>query len=803
MSYNIRFSDITKAAIVVQDRDLETLSTSLTFIGKLAPEYSQPIAENFLHLLEHFASPTSPARKIAGQLWYDTATNELKICDKSLNWVVSSGVRRSTSRPAIQDSISGDLWIDSANGQLYLFSNSKWVLVGPSDSETGTTGLRVEDITDKATNTDKKVISFFSENKRIAIISEYEFTSKITLDGFTKINYGITLSTSDFNNDGIPNNKYWGTSEKADALVVGNNIVPAASFLRGDTVSTTNYALNVRTGAGIGLGASLETLLTSTAAGTVLHQKTPGSVITLRVSESNVRANDVVVVSSNKVGINKSPGFFPDPYSGMDATLDVGGTILANGQIKTVDTTDSISTNSGSMTAAGGLGIAKTLWVGENAKITKKLTVGESDVAIEPTITDLLDIGTANQRFRTIFSKQSYADQFIGSFSGNLTGSLFGTATQLALTTGFSLTGDVKSDLIGFNGTSGVQLTTEISQDFINTKVQINNSKTTDYFLVYRSAGTTDIGEEPGLKKINKATLFSSISTVPIGAILPYAGDTAPTGYLLCDGSEQRRGLYSELFAVIGFKYKPEIILSGFQTFALPDLRGRFPAGRENMDNNTYVTIETAASSVVRSAIPVFGTSTTFTMPTASVLNGPFQIGKVLTVINEPAGGLDVSTLAAIIKTVRYTGDAITGNTIVEVMIAAQTLIRVPASNLIIKSYGVVNIGGGDPIDPRIPGASTIGNVGGNSQQVLTIDNLPEHSHDLRDDSGNQYFVTRPSNTANTQSDPNKIDIPATSTAQGYQRNDSGGINTNNTLSQPVEVLNPYQTVNYIIFTGL
>ena len=54
----------------------------------------------------------------------------------------------------------------------------------------------------------------------------------------------------------------------------------------------------------------------------------------------------------------------------------------------------------------------------------------------------------------------------------------------------------------------------------------------------------------------------------PIGAIVPYGGDTAPTGYLLCDGSAVSRTTYADLFAVIGTKYGSG---DGSTTFNLPD----------------------------------------------------------------------------------------------------------------------------------------------------------------------------------------------------------------------------------------
>jgi hypothetical protein len=62
---------------------------------------------------------------------------------------------------------------------------------------------------------------------------------------------------------------------------------------------------------------------------------------------------------------------------------------------------------------------------------------------------------------------------------------------------------------------------------------------------------------------------------VAIGAVLIYAGDKAPEGFLICDGSEAPRGKYRELYSVIGDKYGDG---DGVTTFNLPDM-GTLPAG--------------------------------------------------------------------------------------------------------------------------------------------------------------------------------------------------------------------------------
>ena len=45
------------------------------------------------------------------------------------------------------------------------------------------------------------------------------------------------------------------------------------------------------------------------------------------------------------------------------------------------------------------------------------------------------------------------------------------------------------------------------------------------------------------------------INPIPTGAVLPFAGTTAPEGFLLCDGSEVSRVTYAKLFGVIGEIY--------------------------------------------------------------------------------------------------------------------------------------------------------------------------------------------------------------------------------------------------------
>lgn len=63
----------------------------------------------------------------------------------------------------------------------------------------------------------------------------------------------------------------------------------------------------------------------------------------------------------------------------------------------------------------------------------------------------------------------------------------------------------------------------------------------------------------------------------PTGSVTMYAGATAPTGWLLCDGAAVSRTTFSALFAEIGTAYG---VGDGSTTFNVPDTQGRVPVGK-------------------------------------------------------------------------------------------------------------------------------------------------------------------------------------------------------------------------------
>ena len=62
----------------------------------------------------------------------------------------------------------------------------------------------------------------------------------------------------------------------------------------------------------------------------------------------------------------------------------------------------------------------------------------------------------------------------------------------------------------------------------------------------------------------------------PTGAVMPYAGSSAPTGWLLADGTAVSRATYATLFGIISTVYGAG---NGTTTFNVPNMKGLVPAG--------------------------------------------------------------------------------------------------------------------------------------------------------------------------------------------------------------------------------
>ena len=567
MPYIVNFTDReNKVPITVFDNTSST-DTSLVFPGRNVTGYGQIIAENFLALLENFAKESAPINPTEGQLWYDSSEGVLKIWD-NVQWKAASNIQKSPVEPAVDSAKLGELWVDTTNQQLYVFSGTRWILVGPNFSTGLRSGPLVEQI-DDSDGQDRIVLSFYVEDEPIFIISKDSFTPKISIPGFNIIRTGLNITSLQVDDNDLET-KLWGKANTADALNISGVEIPAGRFLRSDVINTTEFGINVRNNSGINIGTDGNFSLTSSATAAKIYNSSEGSSLDMQINRGGI-PETILRVIDNKVGIN-----VPDP----NEVLEVSGNILTDGNL--IVTNSNVATNltNGTIRTAGGASIAKNLIIGESIDVS-----GISNLAnTVPKVTDFYDLGTASRRWNSVRTKRLIADVIEGTLDGNIVGNAT-TATNLRFATTFQITGDISAPNVTFDGQVGgltKTFNTTLTADIINSKAFPipNKSSAADTILVFR----------PGTGLIKETRdIFMADLAVPIGAIFPFAGANVPEGYLLCDGSEVERVRYNLLFDVIGTTYNGSDALVGVGTYRLPDLRGRFALGRDNMENGTTV----------------------------------------------------------------------------------------------------------------------------------------------------------------------------------------------------------------------
>ena len=570
MPYIVNFTDNeNKTPITVYDNTSNT-DTSLTFPGRNVTGYGQTIGQNFIALLENFAAPSQPVNPIEGQLWFNTDTRTLQIYD-GVGWKAASDIQKSVVAPSVEQSKVGELWVDTVNQQLYVFSGTDWILVGPNFSTGLLSGPLVEQIID-TNNTTKVVLTFYVEDKPVVIISKDSFTPKNSITGFLTIRSGVNISaTTDLGLGGF-SPKLYGTATSADGLNVSGVVIDSGKFLRSDIINTTEFGLNIRNNSGINIGADSSFNLSNSATAAKIYNSSAGSSIDIQLNSDGI-PNTVLRVIDNKVGVNNlSP----------QESLDITGNTRISGNLVVDSTVTTTNLSNGSIRTAGGLAVTKNALIGTTLEVVGTTTTRN----IDPALNDTFDFGSATKRWKTIRAQTIIAETVEGVLGGDISGNAV-TATSLQNTTSFSITGDIASTAsVTFNGSTGgytKTFNTTLSSSIISNKAEPipNRSKTDDFVLVFRSSTS-------GLLKQSRDTFIADLG-LPIGAILPYAGASAPYGFLLCDGGEVERGKFSDLYDIISTTYNGTDPLVGISTFRIPDLRGRFALGRDNMDNGITV----------------------------------------------------------------------------------------------------------------------------------------------------------------------------------------------------------------------
>ena len=119
-----------------------------------------------------------------------------------------------------------------------------------------------------------------------------------------------------------------------------------------------------------------------------------------------------------------------------------------------------------------------------------------------------------------------------------------------------------------------VQVAMSDVQTYVNSGLSVQTSQIDDAAVT-----TAKIADN----SITTAKLASGAAFIA-GMLMPFAGASAPSGWLMAYGQAVSRTTYADLFSAIGTTYGSG---DGSSTFNLPDLRGRVIAGQDDMGGSS------------------------------------------------------------------------------------------------------------------------------------------------------------------------------------------------------------------------
>ena len=218
---------------------------------------------------------------------------------------VISAATASTSQPT--SNVAGDLWFDTTNDQLKVYNGSSFITIGPAfTSGEGTSGAIVTTITDNAAS-DHVVVQMYVNNVIVSIFSkDATFTPAASISGFATIGPGLNMSTT------VSNAVFNGTATNADTLDTLNS----TSFMRSDAATSNNTSISVLADTGLYVGADSDGRLfvsgtdvyvsNQTQDGDTIFQVNDGGVTTTVIqidgATSTVGVRDITNLQADGVG---------------------------------------------------------------------------------------------------------------------------------------------------------------------------------------------------------------------------------------------------------------------------------------------------------------------------------------------------------------------------------------------------------------------------------------------------------------------------------------------------------------------
>ena len=329
MTYKINKTDGSLLKEIL-DSEIDQVATDITLIGKNVTGYGEYINENFVKLLENFASTTEPNNPIAGQIWFDLTDNRLKVYDGN-GFRVASGPIVSSTQPLTLG--QGDFWIDNEQNQLYFNDGLETVLVGPGWRRSdGRSGLFPVKISDNFGN-----IKLVNELRSGGVLLGY-YSSHPEFTPIGISNYLPDTIKPGFNSANFEDYRINAIAASAESLVNGlGETQTADNFLIKNGNNTTSGTLSILNPTPLRLGVNQENTINVSPSVINIRSNFNNQDFRITTRASNNFYDAITIkASNNRVGI-----FNSNPQSTLDVTGDVlvSGNLTVNGATTTINST--------------------------------------------------------------------------------------------------------------------------------------------------------------------------------------------------------------------------------------------------------------------------------------------------------------------------------------------------------------------------------------------------------------------------------------------------------------------------------
>jgi hypothetical protein len=328
MAYTLKLTN-GNILVTLPDQQSDSLTTSLTLIGKNVNAYGTDINQNYIHLLENSANTTQPRSPLEGQLWFNTLEQRLYVRNRSEQFKPVGSPVISPTQPITL--VPGDLWYDSTAQQLKILDSTfSVVTIGPSyDTTTGKNGWLTETYTD-TTGIERTVVSLYVNDQILGISSNVAFTITGTTTNTAMRDIGVGI-TPDYTTDG-PEVKWLGTATFAENLTLfdGTNVAADDLLTKNTPVSFANTLTIVYNTATLTLGSDNDIQFYIAGANTTATMKIAGQNEDFELKINSLRT-DVPVLH-----VDSTNGYLGVFNTSPTSALDVGGDLTVHGNLNVV-----------------------------------------------------------------------------------------------------------------------------------------------------------------------------------------------------------------------------------------------------------------------------------------------------------------------------------------------------------------------------------------------------------------------------------------------------------------------------------